>query len=176
MGCSIKYGEINVMVMFVHATYINAFDVQTQDINKVEHQAVKTVLGFDFGMKSIGVAIGQTLTCQASPLTALKVRDGIPNWQAIENILKEWEPDLIVVGLPLNMDGTEQFVTQAAKRFANRVYKRFQIPVVLQDERLTTVTAKDELFQLKGARALRKQTIDANAARVILEAWFAQRK
>ena len=68
----------------------------------------RTLLGFDFGTRSIGVAIGQEITGSAQPLRALKANDGIPSWEEIGKLLGEWQPDLLVVGLPLNMDGTEQ--------------------------------------------------------------------
>lgn len=75
----------------------------------------RTVMGFDFGTKSIGVAIGQEITGTARPLASFKAKDGIPDWSQIEKIIKEWQPDLVIVGLPLNMDGTEQLVTTQAK-------------------------------------------------------------
>lgn len=67
-----------------------------------------TAIAFDFGTKSIGCAVGQSITCSAQPLNAFKAQDGIPNWQAIDKCLQEWKPNIVVVGLPLNMDGTEQ--------------------------------------------------------------------
>ena len=75
----------------------------------------RTVLAFDFGTKSIGVAVGQEITGTASPLPALKARDGIPDWNVIEKLYEEWQPHVVVVGLPLNMDGTEQEMTQRAR-------------------------------------------------------------
>src|SRR5690554_4382759 len=104
------------------------------------------VIGFDFGTHSIGVAIGQTLTGTASPLSALKAKDGQPNWELVSKLFAEWQPDIVVVGLPLNMDGTEQPLTDLARKFANRIHGRFGIHVVLQDERLTTAAAKEDLF------------------------------
>ncbi|WP_241488341.1 Holliday junction resolvase RuvX, partial [Winslowiella iniecta] len=105
-----------------------------------------TMLSFDFGTKSIGVAVGQQLTGTARPLTAIKAQDGIPDWNLIERLLKEWQPDLVVVGLPLNMDGTEQPLTARARKFANRLHGRFGVPVELHDERLSTVEARADLF------------------------------
>jgi putative holliday junction resolvase len=132
----------------------------------------QTVLGFDYGTKSIGVAVGQSITASASPLLALKAQDGIPNWDEIEKLIKEWQPDLVVVGLPLNMDGTEQDITQRAKKFANRISGRFGVKVVTQDERLTTADAKARLFELGGYKALTKGQVDAVSAVLIIESYF----
>ncbi|WP_439234234.1 Holliday junction resolvase RuvX [Lonepinella koalarum] len=131
-----------------------------------------TVLAFDFGTKSIGCAVGQSITGTAQALTAFKAQDGIPNWDAIEKLLKEWQPDRLVVGLPLNMDGTEQALTLRAQKFANRLHGRFGLPVELQDERLTTVDARAEIFQRGGFRALDKGKVDGISACLILESWF----
>ncbi|WP_386692199.1 MULTISPECIES: Holliday junction resolvase RuvX [unclassified Lonepinella] len=131
-----------------------------------------TVLAFDFGTKSIGCAVGQSITGTAQALPAFKAQDGIPNWDAIEKLLKEWQPDRLVVGLPLNMDGTEQALTLRAKKFANRLHGRFGLPVELQDERLTTVDARAEIFQHGGFRALDKGKVDGISACLILESWF----
>ncbi|WP_297479380.1 Holliday junction resolvase RuvX [uncultured Photobacterium sp.] len=133
----------------------------------------RSVLSFDYGTKSIGVAIGQELTGTASPLAALKAKDGIPNWDDIEKILKEWQPDLIVVGLPLDLEGKElETIAPRAKKFANRIHGRFGYAVELHDERLSTVEAKAELFERGGYRSLSKGNIDSQSAVVILESWF----
>ena len=131
-----------------------------------------TVLGFDFGTKSIGIAVGQSITYQASPEAAVKANDGIPNWDTIEAIIKKWQPDMFVVGLPLNMDGTEQPLTQRAKKFANRLHGRFGVKVELQDERLTTTDAKARLFELGGYKKLAKDQIDSVSAVLIVESYF----
>ena len=120
----------------------------------------KTVLAFDFGTYSIGCAVGQSITGTAQGLPSFKAQDGIPNW------------DLLVVGLPLNMDGTEQQLTQRAKKFANRLNGRFNLSVELQDERLTTVEAKSEIFARGGYKALKKDKVDSISACLILESWF----
>ncbi|MDV2857473.1 Holliday junction resolvase RuvX [Oceanimonas sp. CAM02] len=132
----------------------------------------RTLLGFDYGLKSIGVAVGQELTASARPLLALKASDGVPNWQQIENLLKEWQPALLVVGLPLNMDGTEQDISRRARKFANRLHGRFGLPVELQDERLTTTDARARLFEAGGYKALGKDAVDAVSAQLILESWM----
>ncbi|WP_195918379.1 Holliday junction resolvase RuvX [Erwinia sorbitola] len=131
-----------------------------------------TMLSFDYGTKSIGVAIGQQLTGTARPLTALKAQDGVPDWNKIEALLKEWEPDRVVVGLPLNMDGTEQPLTVRARKFANRLHGRFGVQIELHDERLSTVEARAELFERGGFRALSKGSVDSLSAVIILESWF----
>ncbi|WP_305813340.1 Holliday junction resolvase RuvX [Photobacterium leiognathi] len=133
----------------------------------------RTVLGFDYGTKSIGVAIGQELTGTATPLAAIKANDGVPNWDNIEKLLKEWQPDLVVVGLPLDLEGKElETITPRAKKFANRVHGRFGCQVELHDERLSTVEARAELFERGGYRSLSKGNIDSQSAVVILESWF----
>lgn len=135
-------------------------------------QGSRTLLGFDFGMKSIGVAVGQEITASARPLGSLKARDGIPNWDEVGKWLKEWQPDLLVVGLPLNMDGSEQPLTQNVRRFAGRLQGRFGLQVAFQDERLTTTDARARLFAHGGYRALDKGRVDAVSAQLILESWM----
>jgi len=132
------------------------------------------VLGFDFGTSSIGVAIGQSITGTATPLTALRAKDGQPDWSQVERLLKEWQPDFVVVGLPLNMDGTEQPLTERARKFGQRLHGRFGIQVVYQDERLTTVAAKEYLFDHGGYKQLKKGKVDSAAAQLILEDYFNQ--
>ncbi len=131
----------------------------------------RTVLAFDFGTKSIGLAVGQEVTGTAAPLAALKARDGVPNWDVLKNIIEQWQPDLALVGLPLNMDGTEQDVTQRAKTFANRIHGRFGLKVETWDERLTTVDARSMLFELGGYKKLNKDKVDSVSACVIFTSW-----
>ncbi|UMO87015.1 Holliday junction resolvase RuvX [Pectobacterium sp. PL64] len=134
--------------------------------------ASRTILAFDFGTKSIGVAIGQEITGTARALTSLKAQEGIPDWQKVEKLLSEWQPDLVVVGLPLNMDGTEQPLTARARKFANRLHGRFGVAIELHDERLSTVEARADLFERGGFKALDKGSVDAASAVIILESWF----
>jgi putative Holliday junction resolvase len=130
-----------------------------------------SVLAFDYGTKSIGVAVGQLITQTAFPLEALKARDGIPNWEDIQALYDEWQPDKVVVGLPLNMDGTEQEITARARKFANRLHGRFKKPFELYDERLSTVDAKAMLFELGGYKKLTKGKVDSVSACVIFQSW-----
>lgn len=144
----------------------------TLDNTLPDSDETNTVLGFDFGKKSIGVAVMQTITGTAAPLSALKARDGIPDWDIVATIVTEWQPDKLVVGMPLNMDGSKQELTFAAKKFANRLQHKFKIPVESSDERLTTVDAKARLFELGGFKKLEKGKIDSVSACLILECWL----
>ena len=132
----------------------------------------RSLMGFDFGTRSIGVATGQEVTGTASPLTSLKANEGIPDWVQLEKLLKEWQPDLLVVGLPLNMDGTEQEMTVRARKFGQRLHGRFSFQVEFKDERLTTTDAKARLFEQGGYKALGKSRVDAVSAQLILESWM----
>tara|TARA_B110000467_G_C18329712_1_gene492043 strand:+ start:2080 stop:2523 length:444 start_codon:yes stop_codon:yes gene_type:complete len=134
----------------------------------------RTIIGFDFGKKYIGVAVGQEITGSASPLGSIKANDGIPHWDNLAQYLTQWQPDIIVVGLPLNMDGSEQQLTLDAKKFGNRIAGRFGIQVIFQDERLTTADAKEQLFSRGGYKNLKKDNIDAESARLIIESYFEQ--
>lgn len=99
----------------------------------------RTVMAFDYGTKSIGSAIGQEITGTASPLKAFKANDGIPNWDEIEKQIKEWQPNLLIVGLPTDLHGKDlDTITPRAKKFAQRLHGRFGLPVELHDERLST--------------------------------------
>ena len=131
-----------------------------------------TLLAFDFGTKSIGVAVGQRITGTARPLPAIKAQDGTPDWNLIERLLKEWQPDEIIVGLPLNMDGTRGGQAEKAQAFG-KVLSDAGLDVRYQDERMTTVTAERVLISGSVRREDRKQCVDKLAAAVILEQWLA---
>lgn len=131
-------------------------------------------LGLDFGLRRIGIAVGQTLTRTASPLGRINARDGEPDWPALDAIIKEWQPSGLVVGLPLNMDNTEQFLTECAKTFKNALQQRYALPVHMIDERLSTLEAKSRLYQAGKHRALHHKGIDSVAAQIILEAWLTE--
>lgn len=134
----------------------------------------RTLLGFDFGMKNIGVAVGQELTHTASPLTVIKAREGIPNWEHIQTLIEDWRPQGLIVGLPLNMDGTEQEMTAAARRFGNRLNGRFHLPVNWQDERLSTFEALDQLGIRSKMQSNNRDDVDRISAQLILQSWLNQ--
>ena len=143
--------------------------------NLSNSKEVQTILGFDFGLKKIGVAVGQMVTKTASPLTLLKAQDGAPQWNDVQKLIEEWAPQLIVVGYPIHMDGTEQAMTKAAKRFGNRLNGRFQIPVEWVDERLTSYEAELLLEDLNNPSESDKLNVDTFSAKLIIEQWFNQR-
>jgi putative Holliday junction resolvase len=132
----------------------------------------KSLLAFDYGTKNIGVAYGQTLTASARELKGLKARDGVPDWTQIDKLLQEWQPDLVLVCLPLNMDGSESELSTRARKFANRLHGRFGVQIELMDERLSSFEAKGEVMARGGARDYKHNPVDSIAARLILEAWL----
>ena len=134
-----------------------------------------TILAFDFGTQSIGVAVGQTVSKTATELAPIKAKDGIPNWDLMQKLLAEWQPDLLVVGLPLNMDGTTSELAQRATKFANRLTGRFQIKSEMMDERLSTFLAKEEAMERRQKLNFQKNPVDSIAARLILESWFNEK-
>lgn len=129
-------------------------------------------LGFDFGYKRIGVAVGQQLTCSASPVSTINAKSGIPDWNVVQKIITQWNPQGLIVGLPTCIDDSELYTTSAARRFAKQLKKRFALPVHLVDERLSTVEARGQLFEQGGYRKLKKTEVDSIAACVILEQWL----
>lgn len=133
-------------------------------------------LSFDYGMKSIGIAVGQNITKSAKILTTLKIKNGNPDWKMIKNFIQDWKPSFLIVGLPLNMDGTEQIFTIKTKKFAKDLYKKFNIQVKMHDERLSTIEARATLFNKGGIRFLTKKNINGLSAVYILESWLRNKK
>ncbi|CAL4326600.1 Holliday junction resolvase RuvX [Buchnera aphidicola] len=133
------------------------------------------VIAFDYGIKNIGVAVGENITRKGRPLNILKTNGGKPNWNGVKNLLKCWEPKIIIVGLPLNIDGTKQNTTKQSEKFAYLLKCKFNILVTMHDERLTTVEAKSIMFNQGGFKALlKKEKIHSLAAVIILESWLSQ--
>ncbi|HTJ96316.1 MAG TPA: Holliday junction resolvase RuvX [Rhodocyclaceae bacterium] len=132
----------------------------------------RLVLGFDFGLKRIGVAVGQEFIGTARPISTLTYEANAQRFGAIEKLIAEWHPDLLVVGLPMNVDGTEHEMSARCRRFANQLYGRFKLPVALVDERYSSVIAEEELVGRGLNWQERKAVVDAEAARLILESFF----
>jgi len=154
--------------------------------NTMTEQAPKarTLLSFDYGLKRIGVAVGQELTGTATALVTIRATDGKPDWDAITKLIKQWNPDELVVGLPLNMDGTFHDLSYKAQRFGNQLHGRYNLRAHFMDERLSSLEAERQMKDtqqtpIKNARKkksnkMQKSDIDKIAAKVILESWLDQ--
>lgn len=123
---------------------------------------VEIVFGFDFGVKRIGIAMGNTLTGQAQPLSVIKAIDNATRFKVIGELIEQWKPALLVVGEPRHPDGAEHEMTQRSRRFANQLHGRFNLPVELVDERYSSAVIP----------ARRGEIIDAKAAAIILQQYF----
>lgn len=133
------------------------------------------VLGFDHGARCIGVASGNRLSQSARPLATLTARAGQPDWSRIDALLAEWQPEALVVGLPLGLDGGEQPTSKAARAFADALARRSKLPVHLVDERHTSQEAARRFAAQRAAGSRRRRdagNIDSLAAAVILESWL----
>ncbi len=135
-----------------------------------------TAMAFDFGTKRIGVAVGQSITGTASPLSILSAKDGVPDWEVLEKLITEWRPSVFIVGMPFNMDGGENEMTSLAQKFSQRLQGRFNVPCFTIDERLSSREARDikkQLADQQGKKYKEKEAIDSLAAQLILENWFS---
>lgn len=132
----------------------------------------RTYLAFDYGVKQIGVAVGSGHTGRAEALANVRAgRDG-PDWAHISRLIEEWRPQALVVGLPLNMDDSANAMTVAARAFGKRLQDRYNLPVHMVDERLTSVDAKNALIEAGVRFKRRKQQVDKLAAQAILQAFL----
>jgi putative Holliday junction resolvase len=131
-----------------------------------------SVLAFDFGEKRIGVAVGDVGVRIAHPLSTIDAEDNATRFTEIGKLVAEWRPARLIVGLPMHADGAEHEVSRLARRFAQRLEGRFGLPTVLVDERLTSRAAESRLRESGASVRDLGTTLDAYAAREILEAWF----
>ena len=131
---------------------------------------IQTVIGFDYGTHWTGVAVGQTLTLQANPLKAIKSVNMKPDWQAIQNLLIEWQPQKLIIGLPTKLDDEDDEMTEVAKKFSRQLHGRFNIDTELVDERLTTREAYN--IAIDSGERKSKSEIDSIAAVLITESWL----
>ncbi|MEX0951318.1 MAG: Holliday junction resolvase RuvX [Gammaproteobacteria bacterium] len=127
--------------------------------------AVQTLLGFDVGEKRIGVAVGQTLTATASPLITIAVTNNRPDWAGITQLIEDWQPQALVVGIPLTMTDARQPMTERAEKFMRQLQGRYKLPTYGIDERLSSYEAQTRLRS--------SYDVDPAAAQVILETWLA---
>ncbi len=134
----------------------------------------RTLLGFDFGRNRIGVAVGQEITHTVTPLLTLLGKNQKPDWAGISHLIEEWQPDLLIVGLPLQEDGSEQDMSKAARRFGNQLKGRYNLPVEMMDERYSSLEANSLLRENRTPRAKKtaQQYNDHIAAQVILQSWL----
>lgn len=135
-----------------------------------------TILAFDFGKKRIGVAVGNTLTASAHPLKTIHHETNVQRFSIIRKMIQTWQPVLLVVGLPMHIDGTPHEMTNLSRRFAQRLHGRFSIPIVLMDERYTSQTAAIALREAAVTIKKRKSTLDQVAAQHILQSFFDENK
>jgi putative Holliday junction resolvase len=138
--------------------------------------ATRTVLSFDYGLRRIGVAVGNTLTGTAEALATIDAFDGEPDWRAIGRCVADWRPAAIVVGVPYNMAGQNAGITTAALRFADRLGEQYGIEVYRVDERLSSREAEDDLRERRRSgsktRRVRRGDVDREAARILLLQWL----
>jgi putative Holliday junction resolvase len=134
--------------------------------------AARTFLGFDFGEKFIGVAVGSDFTRQAQPAATVPAHAAGPDWGIIDRLVSDWRPAELVVGLPLNMDDSPNRLTRAARRFGNELKARYNLPVHMVDERLTTLSAKRDLYDAGIPARHHKQHLDRLAAQAILQSFL----
>lgn len=134
-----------------------------------------TYLGFDFGLRRIGVAAGQRITASAGPVAVIRAQDGEPDWARLDAIIAEWQPAALVVGVPLLSDGSEQLLSRRARHFATTLETRYALPVHEADERLSSRAARELIADGRAAgtrRRTRKGDVDRMAATLILEHWL----
>ena len=134
--------------------------------------AIETVIGFDYGTSWIGIAVGQTLTAQARPLSAIKSFKRSPNWEAISLLLSEWKPQKLIVGLPTSDYSETKYMTDKASRFSRQLHGRFHIDTQLIDERLTTREAYT--IAIASGKRKSKSEIDSLSAVLIIETWLRE--
>jgi putative holliday junction resolvase len=136
----------------------------------------QTFLGFDFGTKHLGIAVGGSASGRAEALASASVRQGVPDWPLLDRLITEWQPAALIVGLPLNMDDSENAMTRAARKFGHRLQGRYNLPVHLVDERLTSVDAKNTLVESRVPWKQRKARVDKLAAQTILQAYLDEQR
>ena len=147
---------------------------QTKQASERVPERFTSAMGFDFGTQRIGIAVGQRISNSAEAIDPIKARDGVPNWDTLQKIIDEWQPHIFIVGLPLNMDGSDSDMSRRANKFAKRLEGRFHRPAYTHDERLTSYEAKGIVMEDKGHQNFGDYSVDGIAARLILESWMSE--
>ena len=132
----------------------------------------ETVIAIDYGLRNMGVAVGNTVSRTVQPLTIIGARDGVPDWSALTKLIEEWQPDRVIVGHPLNMDGSESDISQRVMKFARQIEGRCEISVTLVDERLSSREAKAAALSAGHHGDFATAPIDDQAAAIILTTWL----
>lgn len=142
------------------------------NIKNTKHRLIGTILAFDFGEKRIGVAVGNLELGLAHPLATVSEESTVGRFDRIASLIEEWQPVLLVVGLPTHADGTEHELTRLSRRFARRLEGRFGIKIAFVDERYTSISAGEALREagIKGRK--QKPALDQVAAQLILQSYF----
>ena len=130
------------------------------------------IMAFDFGTQKTGMAVGSSIIENATPLMLFPMKDGIPNWDELLKIVKQHQPNLFLVGLPLNMDDSESELSTRARKFARRLRHQTNIQTWMVDERLTTREARDELGSVQAQGRGKKLAADSLAAALLIESWY----
>ncbi|MBP2546181.1 Holliday junction resolvase RuvX [Acinetobacter guillouiae] len=130
------------------------------------------IIAFDFGTQKTGMAVGSSIIESATPLALFPMKDGIPNWDELLKIIKQHQPNLFLVGLPLNMDDSESELSTRARKFARRLRHQTNIETLMVDERLTTREARDELDHYQAQGRAKKLAADSIAAALFIESWY----
>ncbi|MEK7738878.1 MAG: Holliday junction resolvase RuvX [Pseudomonadota bacterium] len=130
------------------------------------------IIAFDFGTQKTGMAVGSSMIESATPLALFPMKDGIPNWDELLKIIKQHQPNLFLVGLPLNMDDSESELSTRARKFARRLRHQTNIETLMVDERLTTREARDELDHYHAQGRAKKLAADSIAAALFIKSWY----
>ena len=140
--------------------------------SQLQHTSPQLIMAFDFGTQKTGMAVGSSLIESATPLALFPMKDGIPHWDELLKIVKQHQPTLFLVGLPLNMDDSESELSARARKFARSLRHQTNIETWMVDERLTTREARDELDHYQAQGRGKKISADSIAAALFIESWY----
>jgi putative Holliday junction resolvase len=131
-----------------------------------------SIMAFDFGTQKMGIATGQSTIESANPLPLFAMKDGIPDWNQLLKLVKEWQPNIFLVGLPLNMDDSESELSARARKFARRLRHQTNIETWMVDERLSTREAREQLAFYQEQGRAKRLSADSFAAALLIQSWY----